>query len=63
MGNLLLIKYRKLLNLGSILYHLVIDIFKTSVAICKNNQGFLSVDLKVHPKKKLLQAVGKRFPL
>jgi len=33
---------------------------KSAVPSYQNNQSFLSLDLKVRPKKKLLQAIGKK---
>ena len=32
------------------------DIFKSSVPVSQNNQNFLSVDMKIYPKKTPLQA-------
>jgi len=55
-------KEEKLLNLGSIMYHTTINIFKGSLLVTPNNQSFLSVDLKVHPKKRPLQAMDGLKP-
>ncbi len=49
---------RKMLNIGSILYHTIMIVLKSAVPSYQNNQSFLSLDLKVRPKKKLLQAIG-----
>jgi len=49
-------KNEKLLNIGSILYNALMAIFKTSVPAYPNNQSFLSVELKIKPKKNTQQA-------
>jgi len=50
-------KIEQILNVGSILYHVIMIVLKSSVPAYQNNQSFLSFDLKVRPKKKLLQAL------
>jgi len=50
-------KIDKLLNMGSIMYNMVMMIFKGSIPINANNQNFLSNDTKTRHKKTLQQAV------
>ncbi len=52
-------KIDKLLNIGSILYNTMMGIFKLSVPAYEKNQSFLSEELRIKPKRTLLQAIGK----
>ncbi len=50
----------KLLNIGSFLYNLAMEIIKSSAPIYSKNQDFLTVDLKIKPRAHLLKALGKK---
>ena len=58
---LFIFHHRKLLNIGSVLYNAIVAIFKTSVPAYPNNQSFLSVELKIKPKKNTQQAIGNKI--
>jgi len=55
-------KSEKLLNIGSILYNTLMGIFRNTVPAYPNNQSFLSVELKIKPKKNTLQALDSPDP-
>jgi len=55
-------KSEKLLNIGSILYNTLMGIFRNTVPAYPNNQSFLSVELKIRPKKNTLPALEAPDP-
>lgn len=56
---LTLIYYRNLLNIGSIFYHALTDVFRTNLQPNKDNQAFVHPEDRVLAVKELLSATGK----
>mgnify|MGYP006976748541 CR=1 FL=1 len=48
--------YEKLLNIGSFLYNIAMDIIQQTSLVHLKNQDFLSPDLKLKPRQRLLKA-------
>ena len=48
------------MTIGSILYYLIINLYKKSTPICHNNQSFLPNHLKIKSKGVALKATGKK---
>jgi len=49
----------RLLNIGSLLYNLTMDIIRTSTPVYPKNQDFLTIDLRIKPRANLLKSLGK----
>jgi len=52
------VNQRNLLNVGSIFYHALMDIFKIKVLLLKENQSYIPLEDRVKPTKKMVQATG-----
>lgn len=52
-------KAERLLNIGSFLYNVAMDLIRASAPVYTKNQDFLTVDLKMKPRSNLLKAFGK----
>jgi len=48
---------KSLLNIGSLLYHTVLDLFRSKLVIHKDNQNHLSRELKVKARARALMAM------
>jgi len=48
----------KIFNIGSVWYNVAMELFKSSVPLSEGGQKVLNLDLKIQPKKKLLNALS-----
>lgn len=55
-----MIFFSNLVTIASILYHIVLDFYRGSVATHANNQAHLPVELKIKPKSVPLPALDKQ---
>jgi len=53
------VNQRNLVNVGSIFYHALMDIFKVKVLLLKENQSYIPVEDRVKPTKKMAQATDR----
>jgi len=53
------VNQRNLVNVGSIFYHALMDIFKIKVLLLKENQSYIPIEDRVKPTKKMAQATDR----